>query len=335
MFKQSQNLISGNVFDVVGNTPLIHIQSLSRMTGCQIYGKAEFLNPGGSVKDRAAKGLILKAEREGLLKPGMTLVEGTAGNTGIGLATLAAQRGYKCIFVLPENQAPEKYATLRALGAEVIITKMVPFTDENHFFHKAKKLAAETTNSYWVNQFENLGNFEGHYQSTGPEIWQQTNGQIDIFATAAGSGGTIAGVSSYLKEKNPKIQVVLIDPDGSGMKSYVETKEIKSNGISSVTEGIGIMRVTENFKVAKIDKAINVNDQQMISMLYHVSKNDGLLVGTSAALNLYGAYQLALDNKNKGLNIVTTLCDSGLRYQSRVFNSEWLSEKKLMVTEIA
>lgn len=318
----------------VGKTPLIRIESLSKLTGCEIYGKAEFLNPGGSVKDRAALGIIQDAETKGLLKPNFTIYEGTAGNTGIGLATVAAERGYSCTIVMPDNQAPEKFQTLQALGAKVIAVPPVPFANPNHFYHTAKKLAEENANSFWANQFENTANSDFHFRTTGPEIWQATEGKIDYFVSATGTGGTISGVSRFLKSQSQTPKIVLVDPDGSGMYSYFKTGEIKSTG-SSVTEGIGIMRLTANFKLAQIDEALQVNDQQMIEMLYHLARHDGLLVGTSAALNVFAAYQIAKRHQGQKKVIVTVLCDSALRYQSRLFNESWLKEKNLTVRSLS
>tara|TARA_B110001454_G_scaffold219202_1_gene251987 strand:- start:76705 stop:77697 length:993 start_codon:yes stop_codon:yes gene_type:complete len=315
--------------DIVGQTPLLYLPSLSKKSGCHIYAKAEYLNPGGSVKDRTALGIIRDAEKRGVLKPGMTIVEGTAGNTGIGLATIAAQRGYTCLMVLPNNQSIEKYQTLEALNVEVRKVPPCPFADQNHFYHQARRISeSEPEKYFWANQFENTANFQIHYDTTGPEIWNQTDKKVDIFCSSVGTGGTLAGVSKYLKEMNPNCHIALLDPMGSGLFEYVKTGQMKSTG-SSVTEGIGIMRVTENFKRAKVDEAMQISDDQMITMLYYLAKHEGLLIGTSAALNVYGAYQLALKNKNSGKNIVTILCDSALRYQSKVFNSEWLKEKKL------
>lgn len=310
-------------------TNLIKIESLSKLTGNNIYGKAEFNQLGGSVKDRTAFGIIEEAERSGKLKPGGTIVEGTAGNTGIGLAVFAAQRGYKCVIVMPDNQAEEKYAVLKALNAQLITVPPCPFANQNHFYHTARRYAEEH-GGFWVNQFENTANFDIHYKTTGPEIFDDLKGKVDAFISAAGTGGTIAGVSQYLKEKNPKTHVRLADPDGSGLYSYVTTGEFKSSG-SSITEGIGIMRLTENFKKAKIDDAVQVSDQEMITMLYHLAHRDGLLVGTSSALNVHAAFKFALENKGKGLNIVTVLCDSALRYASKVFNPAFLKEKNLFI----
>jgi cysteine synthase A len=310
------------------------LDSLSEMSGCQIFGKAEFLNPGGSVKDRAALGIIETAEAQGLLKRGDMIVEGTAGNTGIGIATVSAQKGYRCLIVMPDNQAPEKYDTLKALGVELVTVPAVPFANENHFFHTAKRLAGERPRTFWANQFENLANFQAHYRTTGPEIWTQTEGRVSAFVTAAGTGGTIAGVSRYLKEKNPSMHVRLVDPMGSGLFNYLMTGTLAAQG-SSITEGIGIMRLTANFQEARIDDAVQVADQQMISMLYHLARHDGLLVGTSAALNVHGAYRYALEHKGENLTIVTVLCDSALRYQSRVFNEKFLAEKSLFPAPVS
>jgi cysteine synthase A len=321
-------MVSGLVSQVVGQTPLIKIKSLSDLTGCEIVGKAEYMNPGGSIKDRAALGIIEQAEKDGSLKPGYTIFEGTAGNTGIGLATIAPQKGYRCVIVMPNNQAQEKYDTLKALGVELVTVPPVPFANENHFYHTAKRLASERADSFWANQFENTANCKAHFETTGPEIWEQTRGRVDAFISAVGTGGTLAGVSKYLKSKKANVHIRLADPFGSGLYSYFKTGAMASTG-SSITEGIGIMRLTANFKEAVIDEAVQVSDQEMISMLYHLAKQDGLLVGTSAALNLYAAYKYALENKNTGKLVVTMLCDSATRYQSKIFNPQFLKEKNL------
>jgi cysteine synthase A len=319
---------TGLVSQTIGQTPLIKIKSLSEHSGCEIFAKAEFLNPGGSVKDRAALSIIETAERDGQLKPGTTIVEGTAGNTGIGLATIAAQKNYSCLIVMPNNQSQEKYEVLTALGVELITVPPCPFENENHFYHTAKRLASERPNCFWANQFENPANYKIHYQTTGPEIWQQMDGQVDAFISAVGTGGTLAGVSKFLKEKNSSIHTRLADPFGSGLYSYFKTGQLIANG-SSITEGIGIMRLTANFIEAKIDQAVQISDADMISMLYHLAQFDGLLVGTSAALNVFAAFQYALENKGSGKRIVTILCDSALRYQSKIFNPTFLKEKSL------
>lgn len=319
----------GKISESIGLTPMIKLDSLSKRTGQHIYGKAEFLNPGGSIKDRTALGIILAAEVQGQLRRGFSVIEGTAGNTGIGLAMLARERGYSCTIVMPNNQAPEKYVILKALGVELITVPPCPFANENHFYHTARKISEERKDSFWANQFENPANADIHYQTTGREIWEQLQGKIDAFLCSSGTGGTIAGVSRYLKEKNPQVHVRLVDPQGSGLYSYLTTGEIKSSG-SSITEGIGIMRLTANFKTARIDDAVQVNDQEMLDMLYHLAKHDGLLVGMSAALNVFAAYKYALAQTKKGLNIVTVLPDSALRYQNKVFNQEFLQANKLI-----
>lgn len=320
---------TGRVWDLVGNTPLIKIESLSKLTGCNIYGKAEFLNPGGSVKDRAAKGIIADAEKRGALKPGATIVEGTAGNTGIGIATLAADRGYKTIIVMPDNQAPEKYEILEMLGSEVRKVPPVPFANPNHFYHTAKSIAQSLPGSFWADQFNNPANGDFHYHTTGPEIWAQTGGQIDFFTSAVGTSGTMSGISRFLKSKDPKIVTVAADPLGSGIYSLIKEGKMESVG-SSVTEGIGIMRITDNYSAAKIDDALRVTDQEMIDMVYHLAENDGLVVGTSSGINAMAAYRIGQQNAGSGKTIVTILCDHGTRYSSRLLNRKWLEEKNLI-----
>jgi cysteine synthase A len=317
-----------NLENVIGNTPLIFLKSLSALSGCEIYAKAEFLNPGGSVKDRTALGIVRDAFAEGRLRAGGHLFEGTAGNTGIGLAMLAPTLGYTCHVVMPDNQAQEKYDTLRALGAHVIQVPPCPFSNPAHFYHTAKRLSEETPGAFWCNQFENLSNFRVHYETTGPEIWKQTRGSVDVFCAATGTGGTLAGVSNFLKEQNPRIRCVLVDPMGSGLFEHFRSGEMRSSG-SSVTEGIGIMRLTENYKKAKVDEALQIDDQKMISMLYYLARREGLLVGTSSALNVSAAFEIALRHRGSGKRIVTILCDSALRYQSKIFNAEWLASKGL------
>jgi len=309
---------------------LIRIASLSEMTGNEIYGKAEFLNPGGSIKDRAAQGIIKAAEEDGRLQPGGTIVEGTAGNTGIGLATLAAERGYRTIIVMPDNQAAEKYQLLEALGAEVRAVPACPFKNPNHFYHTAKRVAAETEGAFWADQFENPANARAHYETTGPEIWAQTGGELDYLICSSGTGGTIGGNAAYLKEQSADMQVVVIDPPGSGLYSYVKQGEFTSDG-SSVTEGIGIMRLTANFAQAKVDDAMQGTDQEMIDMLFHLARHDGLFLGTSSALNLAGALRLGLRDgiRGQGKKIVTFLCDSGSRYASKLLDKAWQEEKDL------
>ncbi|MFN6142192.1 MAG: cysteine synthase A [Pseudanabaena sp.] len=311
----------------VGNTPLIEIESLSAATGCTILGKAEFLNPGGSVKDRAALFMVLEAEKSGLLKAGGTIVEGTAGNTGIGLSLVANARGYRSVIVMPSNQSQEKIDLLRTLGAEVELTNPAPFTNPDNSYPVARRRAEEIENAFWANQFENMSNSDAHYQTTAPEIWRQTGGELDGIVMSSGTGGTIGGVTAYLKEQNPQIATYLIDPTGSGLYSYITTGEFKAEG-NSITEGIGINRATANFNRARLDGAFRGTDQQVIEMAQYLLKHDGLFVGSSAALNVVGAVKLA-QKLGKGHTIATILCDGGGRYQSRMYNPEWLAEKGL------
>jgi cysteine synthase len=317
------------LWDSVGNTPLLRIGSLSRRTGCEVLGKAEFMNPGGSIKDRAAKGMIRAAEAEGLLKPGATIVEGTAGNTGIGLALLGRERGYRVVVTMPDNQVREKYELLEAMGAEVRKLPVVPFANPGHFYHQARTLA-EANGWFWANQFENLANGDFHYESTGREIWEQCEGRVDVLVSSVGTGGTLSGTSRYLKEKNPALKVVLVDPFGSGLYCQFTQGKMETTG-GSITEGIGIMRLTENFKRARVDEAMRLSDQEMIEMLYHLAREDALVVGTSAALNVRAAYEVARRFQGQGKRIVTLLCDHGSRYASKVFNPEFLASKNLVV----
>jgi len=320
------------LWDAVGNTPLLDLASLSKRTGCELFAKAEFMNPGGSIKDRAAKGMIRDAEAKGLLKPGATIVEGTAGNTGIGLAVLGIERGYRVVVTMPDNQAREKYEYLEAMGADVRKVPVVPFANPGHFYHQAKALS-EQHGWFWANQFENPANGDFHAETTGKEIWEQTEGKVDVLVSSVGTGGTLGGVSRYLKEKNPKLEVVLLDPLGSGLYCHVTEGKVEGSG-SSITEGIGIMRITENFRRARVDSAMRVTDQQMLEMLYHLARNDGLVVGTSAALNVRGAYEVAKKYQGSGKRIITFLCDHGSRYTSKVFNPEFLASKGLIVAPL-
>ncbi len=330
MINSGKSNLALGAWDLVGNTPLVELKSLSEKTGCHIVAKCEFTNPGGSVKDRAAKFMIAQAERDGRLKPGGVIVEGTAGNTGIGLATLAAARGYRCIISIPDNQASEKYALLEVLGAEVRKVKPVPFANQDHFYHQAKRIAAETPGAFWADQFENMANMLAHEEGMGPEIWAQTGGKVDVFACAVGTGGTIAGVSRSLKALAKKagrdVRTVLVDPAGSGLYCYHREGKIESSG-SSVTEGIGIMRLTANFKAAQVDDAIRVTDEEMMDMVFHLAKHEGLFVGTSAGLNVMAAYRLAMAEQGSGKTFATVLCDHGSRYQSKLLSAEWRKEK--------
>ncbi|NJL90068.1 MAG: cysteine synthase A [Coleofasciculaceae cyanobacterium SM2_1_6] len=316
----------------IGHTPLIRLNSFSAETGCEILGKAEFLNPGGSVKDRAALYIIEDAEAKGLLKPGGTVVEGTAGNTGIGLAHICNAKGYKCLIVIPDTQSQEKIEALRTLGAEVRTVPAVPYKDPNNYVKLSGRLAQEIPNAIWANQFDNLANRQAHYETTAVEIWEQTGGKVDGWVAATGTGGTFAGVAMYLKEKNPQIKNVLADPMGSGLYSYVKTGEPKSEG-SSITEGIGNSRVTANMEGVPIDDALQVTDQEALRVVYQLLRKDGLFMGGSVGINVGGAIALA-KQLGAGHTIVTVLCDGGARYQSRLFNPEWLATKGLSVPEL-
>lgn len=311
----------------VGNTPLIRLHSFSEETGCEILGKAEFLNPGGSVKDRAALYIIQDAEQKGLLKPGGTVVEGTAGNTGIGLTHICNAKGYRCLIIIPETQSQEKIDTLRTLGAEVRTVPAVPYKNPNNYVKVSGRLAEEMDNAIWANQFDNTANRLAHYETTAPEIWRQTDGTVDAWVAATGTGGTYAGAALWFKEKNPDIRCVVADPMGSGLYSYVKTGEIDTSG-SSVTEGIGNSRITANMQGAPIDDAIKIADPEALKVVYQLLYRDGLFMGGSVGINVGAAVQLA-KQMGPGHRIVTVLCDSGSRYQSRIFNREWLQQKGL------
>jgi cysteine synthase len=312
----------------VGNTPLIRLKGVSEETGCEIFGKAEFLNPSGSVKDRAAKAIVLAAEANGDIGPGGTVVEGTAGNTGIGLAHVCNARGYRCIIVIPETQSPEKLDLLRALGAEVRPVPAMPYKDPNNFQKIAGRLASEMDNTIWANQFDNLANREIHLQTTGPEIWRDTEGTIDAFVSASGTGGTIAGTSTFLKSKNPKVLTVLADPTGTATWHYVKHGEVKVVGGGSISEGIGSSRITANLEGASIDDAEMIPDQECVDMVYRLLYEEGLFLGSSSGINVAAAVRVATE-LGPNHTIVTILCDSGSRYQSRLFNPNWLREKGL------
>jgi cysteine synthase A len=311
----------------VGNTPLIRLGTLSRETGCEILGKAEFLNPGGSVKDRAALYIIRDAEQRGALQPGGTVVEGTAGNTGIGLAHICSARGYRCVIIIPDTQSREKMALLHALGAEVRPVPAVPYRDPNNYVKIAARVAAETQNAIWANQFDNVVNRQAHYETTGPEIWHDTGGRVDAFVCSTGTGGTLAGVARYLKEQKPTVRIVLADPMGSALYSYIKTGELKAEG-SSITEGIGSSRVTANLEGTPIDDAMRIPDQECVTMVYHLLRREGLFVGGSTGINVCAAVRLARE-LGPGHTIVTLLCDRGSLYLGRLFNPEFLATKGL------
>jgi cysteine synthase A len=322
------NVASGFV-DAVGHTPLIRLRSASDQTGCEILAKAEFMNPGGSVKDRAARAIVLDAERRGQLQPGGTVVEGTAGNTGIGLAHVCNARGYRCVIVMPDNQSPEKYALIEALGAEVHRVKTVPYSDPNHYQKAAGRLAQELPNAIWSNQFDNTANRRAHLETTGPEIWQQTDGRIDAFVAASGTGGTIAGVSEYLKSRSSTVRTVLADPPGSSLYEFIRHGVAKATGSGSITEGIGIGRVTANMQDAPIDDAVHVEDAETVSYVYRLLREEGLFVGSTSGVNVAAAVRVARD-LGPGHTVVTLLCDSGSKYLSRLFNRDWLAQKGLL-----
>ena len=318
--------------DLVGNTPLVKLRAASEITGCDIYGKAEFLNPGGSVKDRAAKAIIEAAEADGTLSQGGTIIEGTAGNTGISLALAANSRGYKTIIVMPETQSQEKKDALRVAKADLKLVPALPYRDPGNYIRVSQSMAQEmqkkpNSNVVWANQFDNIANKNGHFSSTGPEIWKQTKGKIDGFICAVGSGGTIAGVGSYLKTCNENIAIGLADPLGSALFNYYEKGEFKSVG-NSISEGIGQGRITDNLKGFKPDYCFQISDEVALPILYDLMSQEGLYLGGSSAINVAGAIELAR-KLGKGHTIITILCDSGQRYQSKVWNPEFLKSKNL------
>ena len=325
-------MIRNGFIDTIGNTPLIKLKKASEITGCTILGKAEFLNPGGSVKDRAAKYIIEDAEAKGLLKPGGTIVEGTAGNTGIGLALVANAKGYKTVIVIPDSQSEEKKDMLRLCGADLRQVPPAPYKDPANYVRYSGRLAQELANTepngvIWANQFDNVANRHGHYVSTGPEIWQQTEGSIDGFTCAVGTGGTLTGISQFLKEKNSQVVSAVSDPMGASLYEYYKNGELKSEG-TSITEGIGQSRITANLEDAPIDDAFQITDQEALPIVFDLLKEEGLCLGGSSGINVAGAIRLARQ-LGPGKTIVTMLCDSGNRYQSKLFNPEFLQEKEL------
>jgi cysteine synthase A len=311
----------------VGNTPLIRLKKLSELTGCEILGKAEFMNPGGSVKDRAALGIITDAEELGLLRPGDTIVEGTAGNTGIGLTVIGHARGYQSTIIIPETQSPEKIQLLKTLGADVITVPAKPYSDPENYNHIAKRLAEER-GWFWANQFDNTANRDAHFRTTGPEIWQQTNGTVDAFVAAVGTGGTLAGTSQYLKSQNPNLHTICADPYGAAMWSWFTHGNLDTDDGDSFAEGIGQGRVTKNLADLKVDKAYRIDDQSALSILYQLLREEGLFLGLSSGINIAGAVRYAKE-QGPGKTIVTILCDTGAKYQSKLYNIEWLFENGL------
>lgn len=318
--------------DKIGHTPLIRLNHLSDATGCEILGKAEFMNPGGSVKDRAALGIVRDAEAKGLLRPGGIIVEGTAGNTGIGLAVVGNSLGYPTIIVMPDNQSQDKVDTLRAYGADVRLVPACPFKDPGHFVHQSRRIAEELNTAdpgcaLWANQFDNVANREFHEATTGQEIWEETNGEVDGFICAVGTGGTLAGVSRALKARSDKISIGLSDPTGSALYNYFTTGELKAEG-GSISEGIGTSRITENFAETVVDVPYQIPDTESVPLVYDLIREEGLCCGASTGVNVAGAVRLAKE-LGRGHVIVTILCDSGLRYRDRLFNREFLKSKGL------
>jgi cysteine synthase A len=322
-------IVKRDFVDAIGNTPLIRLRRVSEETGCDILGKAEFMNPGGSVKDRAARAIVLDAESRGLLPPGGTVVEGTAGNTGIGLAHVCNARGYRCVIVMPDNQSPEKYGLIAALGAEVRKVKTVPYSDPNHYQKVAGRLAGELPNAIWANQFDNTANRRAHVDTTGPEIWEQTGGRVDAFVASSGTGGTVAGVSEFLKSRRASVRTVLADPPGSALYEYIRHGVVKVTGAGSITEGIGIGRVTANMQDAPIDDAVHVEDPETVTHVYRLLREEGLFVSSTSGINVAAAVRVARE-LGPGHTVVTVLCDSGSKYLSRLFNRDWLQQKGLL-----
>ena len=320
------------MIDAIGNTPLIQLKKASAETGCMILGKAEFMNPGQSVKDRAALYIIREAEKSGSLKPGGTIVEGTAGNTGIGIALVANALGYKSVIVIPETQAQEKKDMLRLAGAELIEVPAVPYADDNNYVKYSGRLAAELNEKHeagaiWANQFDNIANRLAHIETTGPEIWAQTEGKVDGFTCAIGTGGTLAGTGIYLKQRNENIRIAAADPMGANMYHWYKHGELRSEG-TSITEGIGQGRVTANLQDAPIDDAYQISDTEALPIVFDLLQDEGLVLGGSSGINIAGAMRMAQD-LGPGHTIVTILCDYGTRYQSKLFNPEFLKQQGL------
>lgn len=322
--------------DTIGNTPLIKLKRASEVTGCTILGKAEFLNPGGSIKDRAALAIITDAEEKGLLAPGGIIVEGTAGNTGIGLALVANARGYRTVIVMPETQSQEKKDMLRLVGADLRLVPAAPYANPGNYVRYSETLAqelaaTESAGVLWANQFDNIANRQGHYRTTGPEIWDQTDGRVDAFTCAVGTGGTLAGTGLALKERNKDIRIVLADPMGSALYNYYAHGELKAEG-SSITEGIGQGRITQNLVGAPIDGQVQISDEEALPVIFDLIREEGLVVGGSSGINIMAAIKVARD-LGPGHTVVTVLCDYGTRYQSKLFNPAFLREKNLPVPE--
>ena len=315
--------------DLIGNTPLVLLRTASAAAGCEIWGKCEFANPGASVKDRAALWIVRDAEARGELKAGGTVVEGTAGNTGIGLALVANALGYKTVIVMPDNQSKEKMDTLRALGAELVLVPPTKFADPNHFVHTSRRLAEDTPGAIWANQFDNVANRRAHIESTAPEIWEQMEGRVDGFTCAVGTGGTLAGVAMGLKALNENVRIALTDPHGAALYSYYADGELKSEG-SSVAEGIGQGRITANLEGAPIDTQFRISDEEGLEWVARLLREEGLCLGLSSGINVAGAVALG-KQLGPGARVATILCDTGFRYLSSLYNAEWLRSKDLPV----
>jgi cysteine synthase A len=311
----------------IGNTPLVRLNRLSDLTGCEILAKAEFMNPGGSVKDRAALGIIEAAESSGELKPGATIIEGTAGNTGIGLTVVGQAKGYRTVIVIPDNQSPAKVETLRALGAEVLVVPEKPYKDPGNYNKVAQRLAQER-GCFWANQFDNVANRQVHFRTTGPEIWEQTGGQVTAFVSAVGTGGTLAGTTTFLKSKNPRIAAVCADPLGAAMWSWFKNHNLDTNDGDSFAEGIGQGRVTKNLEGLEVDEAYRVEDQAAFTVIQQLRREEGLFLGLSSGINIAGAARHARQ-RGPGQVIATILCDSGHKYISKLFNPEWCAANNL------
>ncbi len=323
----------GNTLELIGNTPLVRLAGPSAAAGCDIWGKCEFANPGSSVKDRAALYMIRDAEERGELKPGGTVIEGTAGNTGIGIALVANALGYKTIIVMPDNQSKEKMDTLRALGAQLVLVPPTKYADQNHFQHVSRRMAEENEGAIWAGQFDNTANRKAHIEGTAQELWEQTGGAIDGFTCAAGTGGTIAGVGMGLKEKNPGVRIALTDPHGAALYNYYAHGELKSEG-SSVAEGIGQGRITANLEGAPIDTQFRISDEEGLVWVERLLREEGLCLGLSSGINVAGAIELGkllVAEGRENPQVATILCDTGFRYLSTLYNAEWLASKNLPV----
>lgn len=328
---------ASDVTQLIGNTPLLHLKQVSEQTGCTILGKAEFLNPGGSVKDRTALGIIRAAEASGELRPGGRIVEGTAGNTGIGLTLLANALGYTSSVVMPITQSKEKIDSLELLGADLHLVGATSYSDQKHYIHTARRLAEklaakEEHGAVWARQFDNLANMDIHNRTTGTEIWEQTDGKVDGFVCAVGTGGTLAGVSTALKDRNPNITIALADPAGASLHDYFSTGGLQATPGNSIIEGIGINHVTDNIAQARVDTSFTISDQEALPYIFDLLRHEGLCMGGSAAINIAGAVRLA-EHLGPGHTIVTILCDYGNRYQSKLFNPVFLENKGLPVPE--